>query len=557
MKRNHSSQSGLFHPRTLLAFTLCSVSVFLAALGFAATSALPGWSLVGSPNKSAHINILNAATCASGSDCWAVGYSGGTGGSDGWPQTLIEHWDGTSWSIVPSANSRANQSNSLGGVACTSASDCWAVGAYTYYYNSLPFPTPYNQTLIEHWDGNSWSIVGSPNTSPTENNGLSAVACSSASDCWAVGSTIQHWNGTSWSIFALPTGGIKALTCTSASDCWAVGGTTIEHWNGISWASVPEPNSGAEENADDLQAVACSSASDCWAVGAYNYGESAQTLIEHWNGTSWAIVPSPNPDPNVGALNGIACASASACSAVGFYDDSSGNERTLIEQWDGTSWSVVSSPNPSSRQNRFYAATCASTSECWAIGVRTADNSASLTLVQEFAPTIPPLTGVVSRKVHGSAGTFDINLPLIGTRGIECRSPGATGFPGVDYKIVFSFVNDVANCGRASSGPVSSGPNSNQCTVFLSGVANAQYITVTLNNVLDSQNNTGNVPATMGVLVGDTSANGLVNSTDVSQTQAQSGQAVTGSNFRTDVTVNGLINSTDVSTVQSKSGTGF
>ncbi len=73
----------------------------------------------------------------------------------------------------------------------------------------------------------------------------------------------------------------------------------------------------------------------------------------------------------------------------------------------------------------------------------------------------------------------------------------------------------------------------------------------------DSQNNTGNVSATMGVLLGDTTGNRLVNSTDISQTQSQSGQAVTKDNFRKDVNVNGLINSTDVSIVQSKSGTGL
>lgn len=61
----------------------------------------------------------------------------------------------------------------------------------------------------------------------------------------------------------------------------------------------------------------------------------------------------------------------------------------------------------------------------------------------------------------------------------------------------------------------------------------------------------------MGLLVGDINANGLVNSTDISQAQAQSGKAVTASNFRTDINANGLINSTDISAVQSKSGTGL
>jgi hypothetical protein len=87
-------------------------------------------------------------------------------------------------------------------------------------------------------------------------------------------------------------------------------------------------------------------------------------------------------------------------------------------------------------------------------------------------------------------------------------------------------------------------------------VTNAQTIDITLINVHHAMI-TRNVSISMGVLLGDTSADRLVNSTDISQTQAQSGKPVTGSNFRTDVTVDALINSTDISTVQSKSGTGF
>src|SRR5437667_3509781 len=79
---------------------------------------------------------------------------------------------------------------------------------------------------------------------------------------------------------------------------------------------------------------------------------------------------------------------------------------------------------------------------------------------------VPPLASVVSRKVHGGAGTGDIPLPLTGTRGVECRSPGQTGTAGVDYKIVFTFVNNITSCGSAGTtgGSVVSGPNVNQCT---------------------------------------------------------------------------------------------
>ena len=169
--------------------------------------------------------------------------------------------------------------------------------------------------------------------------------------------------------------------------------------------------------------------------------------------------------------------------------------------------------------------------------------------------TLPQLVSVVSRKVHGGAGTFDINLPLTGPRGIECRNPGSTGTPNVDYKLVFTFAGDVTNCGAASTGSVSSGPSSNQCTVNLTGVPNAQNITVSLLGATTACASSGNVSATMGLLIGDTSANGAVNATDTSQTKAQSGAVVTNANFRQDVTANGSINSSDVSLVKTKSGT--
>src|SRR5260370_19478985 len=154
---------------------------------------------------------------------------------------------------------------------------------------------------------------------------------------------------------------------------------------------------------------------------------------------------------------------------------------------------------------------------------------------------------------HGNGGAFDVVLSLTGKRGVECRSGGANG----NYAVVFSFVNDVTNCGSAGTagGTVVLGPNLNQCTENITGVANAQYINVELDSVVDSQGNTGNVAVPMGVLIGDTTANGIVNSSDIAQAQSQSGQLVTVNNFREDVTVNGLINSSDVALVQSRSGT--
>ena len=164
------------------------------------------------------------------------------------------------------------------------------------------------------------------------------------------------------------------------------------------------------------------------------------------------------------------------------------------------------------------------------------------------------LSSVVSRKVHGNAGTFDINLPLTGTRGVECRAPGQTGSAGVDYKLVFTFANPIASCGSPNTGTVVRGPNQDQCTVNLTGVPNAQYVTVSITGVVNATGATDNVLATMGVLVGDVTGNGIVSNGDVSAVQAQVGQTVTSSNFRDDVNANGILSNGDVSLTQGRVG---
>jgi len=179
---------------------------------------------------------------------------------------------------------------------------------------------------------------------------------------------------------------------------------------------------------------------------------------------------------------------------------------------------------------------------------------------RDFVLTVlppPQVTSVVSRMSHGAA-TFDVPLPLTGPAGIECRSSSSLG--AGNYTVVFTFANSLVSVGRAS---VSSGTGSvssttmapNQYTVNLTGVTNAQVITVTLTNTVDSQNNAGEISVPMGVLAGDTTGNGLVNASDINQTKSRSGQIVDATNFRSDVTANGSVNASDVNLVKSKSGT--
>ena len=134
-----------------------------------------------------------------------------------------------------------------------------------------------------------------------------------------------------------------------------------------------------------------------------------------------------------------------------------------------------------------------------------------------FIPPPPAPSAVVSRKIHGGAGTFDINLPLtgVGAPGVECRSGGATN----DYQIVFTFPTAITFTGAAVSdgaGTVSnsSGNGTTTVTVDLTGVTNAQRTTLALQGVSNGTG-TGDLSVTMGVPVGDTTGNGTVNASDV------------------------------------------
>ena len=162
----------------------------------------------------------------------------------------------------------------------------------------------------------------------------------------------------------------------------------------------------------------------------------------------------------------------------------------------------------------------------------------------------------VSRKTHGSAGSFDVSLPLLGSPGVECRDGGASG----DYQMVITFPTAVTLAGaqvtQGTGTASSTTTNNNQIFVNLTGVTNAQTIQVTLLAVNDGIA-TNNLTVPMSILVGDTTGNGAVNSSDVTLAKAESGKSVTAANFREDVTADGSINSTDVSLAKSKSGTGI
>jgi hypothetical protein len=520
----------------------------------------PGWSLISSPSQSsAMANLLTSVACASPSQCWAVVETSDPN-QVAPSQTFFQRWNGASWQIVNSQRAGTGN-NVLNGITCISASQCWAVGQYDA-------SNGYTYTLIEQWDGTAWAIIASPNSSQTSFDYLRAVVCTSTSDCWAVGGRsdqptgiyqtfTEHWDGVSWTIRRSPSTNVmqenylEDVACTSTSDCWAIGyylssgnayyQTLVEHWNGTTWVIITSPNTSATDT-NKLNSIACPSASECWAVGSQ--GNGSGTLIERWDGTAWTIVNSPGTGDVVNNdLYGVTCNSDSDCWATGSH----GYNQTLIEHWNGTSWSIVSSPNVDS--DGLWAVTCNSALQCWAGGSYRNGKGDLVTLIEEYSPTVPALTGVVSEFNHGSADTFDINLPLTGIRGVECRSSGSLG--AGNYKMIFNFANNLVSVDSASvtsgTGTVSSNSiRTNQYTVHLTGVSDQQYVSVTLNNVVDSENNTGNVLATMGVLIGDVNGSGVVDSGDVFLVRQKTGQTVSLSNFREDVNASGVIDSGDV-----------
>jgi hypothetical protein len=145
--------------------------------------------------------------------------------------------------------------------------------------------------------------------------------------------------------------GVNGLAAASADDSWAVGSAAtgrplIERWNGMAWKRVPSagPHDAKESLLNSVAAITSSSA---WAVGYYNNGSAIKTLIERWNGRSWTLVASPSPGgPHSSFLYGVAATGLSSAWAVGDYGTGGNTTRTLIERWNGRAWTQVASPSP-------------------------------------------------------------------------------------------------------------------------------------------------------------------------------------------------------------------
>src|SRR5438552_418180 len=189
-------------------------------------------------------------------------------------------------------------------------------------------------------------------------------------------------SGASWTLITSPNANnqsneLHGVSAAAENDAWAVGTvytdnsftksrTLIEHWDGTRWAVVRSPNTTASINI--LEAVAAVSTNDVWAVGIGITGFSTTPLIEHWNGTAWSIIA--NPGTTVGSLAGVAVVSANDVWAVG-TGVTGDEDSTLTLHWNGAAWSLVPSPNVGPEvDNSLAGVTAIASDNVWAAGTQ-------------------------------------------------------------------------------------------------------------------------------------------------------------------------------------------
>ncbi len=297
---------------------------------------------------------------SSTTDVWAVGMFDSVKAGF---QTLAEHWNGNRWTVVPTPDAGSG-ANALFAVLVLSPADAWAVGGYFRQTNvsldTIQFEhTPY--VLSEHWNGQMWSIVNAQNPGQASNYQQPAANPS------------LH---TSVNVFA-------AVSASAPSAVWAVGHywdgtanrTLAEYWNGQVWSVVPTPNISSEENI--LTGITTLSGRDAWATGIATLGRIKSTLIEHWNGKAWTVSPGVNIRGENNMLFGVAARSAVNVWVVGQYYSPSDKKwpftsgGPLAEYWNGQSWQIATTQKVGGTgfANVFNSATLAGTA-IWVAGSR-------------------------------------------------------------------------------------------------------------------------------------------------------------------------------------------
>jgi hypothetical protein len=368
----------------------------IVALAAGTAIAAPTWVVTPtvdpSPVKAPFSNVLNAVTARTGTDAWAVGNFLGPDDDDG-QVMLTEHWNGTAWSQVATPN-LVHFDEKLNAVSAATATDVWAVGST----NRTGFA--HTDPLAAHWDGKSWTFVPTPVTTGGTKSILFGVANLSGGNAWAVGRSagnralVEHWDGTAWTIVPTPdpvvpvgdtfTGTtLTAVSARSANDIWAVGyatglkGTNADmftltmHWNGSAWTIVPSPNPAVPTPAGTSQAlngVVEIAPNDVWAVGGtsdVSGFQPARPIAMHFDGGAWSLATLPN----LGGGGSLASVAASSSTCVWATGTPGGT--TAVLHWDGKNWAPEATPVGADGQPvmKSIATVPGSATEVWAGGV--------------------------------------------------------------------------------------------------------------------------------------------------------------------------------------------
>jgi hypothetical protein len=377
----------------------------------------------------------DSLSCTSRVSCLAVG---------GFSNDHAERWNGGSWTAERTVHT--TKESSLVAVACVSTAACIAVGQKEINDGGAA-------ALGEAWDGTSWSLDATTTPYSPVQSSLGAVSCPSATFCMAVGAAggpyqflAEDWDGTNWGVVKTPTWpnntaepyGLSAISCVSAKFCMAVGALGSAAWDGTSWTAL--------ETAGWGSAVSCASPTFCMSI--YTNSEDI------WNGTSWTTLPMvPLPtwksDASGGQLSGVSCASATACTVVGWYDNAHTPGSMLADSWNGTSWSIETTPIvvQTYQKETLASVSCTSGLDCTAVGTHDVHN----------------VLTTLGATDNGTALSLDASAPSTGTPGnltsVSCISGtdcDAIGNDGQTVPVVEHWNGSVWSAGTISSPGISS-----------------------------------------------------------------------------------------------------
>jgi len=381
-----------------------------------------GWK-VQTPAATSGTSVFEDVSCSSATECTAVGWAG--------TEAIAQRWNGTEWKAQTAPKPAGSTEAVLKGVSCVSSTACTAVGRYKNASAKWV-------TLAEVWNGTEWKVQTSPNPSSTFAE-LGDVSCTAATECTAVGTywnsgppetsqtLAMRWNGTEWKIQTTPNPvsnsvNLTSVSCSSGTSCMATGfyydSTNAkyvplsESWNGTEWTlkTAVQP---AGSTMSWFYGVSCTSSTACTAVGdkEINAGtHQHQTMAQRWNGTSWSLQTTPNPEGTNLEFNDVSCVSSIACTGIG-HAVSGGTQTPMALQWNGSTWTLQMLPLPSGSTgaNTYsFGVSCILSRGCQMVGQYTNASSVIVPLAEaSWRKAAPTATTAAATSVGEKTATVN------------------------------------------------------------------------------------------------------------------------------------------------------